>query len=118
MEKIQEKLQILASAAKYDVSCSSSGSKRKNIDKGLGDASFRIGHLYRWYIWDFSETVKYYREAISWYQKIANEVKQVFNFFEDNSRKFQYKHLLVSPTTSRTGFVRLIDNEIKNAKKD
>nr|WP_287495043.1 putative DNA modification/repair radical SAM protein [Candidatus Brachybacter algidus] len=34
-----EKLNILADAAKYDVSCSSSGSKRKNTDKGLGDAS-------------------------------------------------------------------------------
>ena len=38
MERIEEKLQILADAAKYDVSCSSSGSKRKNIG-GIGDAS-------------------------------------------------------------------------------
>src|SRR5688572_24597890 len=37
-EKIVEKLSILADAAKYDVSCSSSGSKRKNENKGLGDA--------------------------------------------------------------------------------
>ena len=28
-ERIQEKLEILSDAAKYDVSCSSSGSKRK-----------------------------------------------------------------------------------------
>lgn len=38
-DRIREKLQILADAAKYDVSCSSSGSHRKNKDKGLGDAS-------------------------------------------------------------------------------
>ncbi len=50
-------------------------------------------------------------------QKIAYEVKQVFNFFEDNERKFQYKHLLVSPTGTRTTFTRLIDNEIKHAKR-
>ncbi|UOR06340.1 putative DNA modification/repair radical SAM protein [Hymenobacter aerilatus] len=37
-ERIQEKLSILADAAKYDVSCSSSGGKRKNVDKGLGNA--------------------------------------------------------------------------------
>ena len=37
-DKVQEKLSILADAAKYDVSCSSSGSKRKNENKGLGDA--------------------------------------------------------------------------------
>ncbi len=38
-DRIREKLQILADAAKYDVSCSSSGSQRKNQNKGLGDAS-------------------------------------------------------------------------------
>lgn len=45
-EKITEKLNILADAAKYDVSCSSSGSKRKNRDKGLGNASNGICHTY------------------------------------------------------------------------
>ena len=34
-----EKLKILYSAAKYDVSCSSSYSKRKNTATGVGDAS-------------------------------------------------------------------------------
>ncbi|MFZ4861341.1 putative DNA modification/repair radical SAM protein [Sphingobacterium sp. Mn56C] len=38
MERLEEKLRILADAAKYDVSCSSSGSKRKNKG-GIGDAS-------------------------------------------------------------------------------
>lgn len=37
--EIQEKLEILTDAAKYDVSCSSSGSNRQN-KKGLGNASF------------------------------------------------------------------------------
>jgi putative DNA modification/repair radical SAM protein len=35
-DRIQEKLEILSDAAKYDVSCSSSGSKRSNDLKGLG----------------------------------------------------------------------------------
>ena len=38
-EKVKEKLEILADAAKYDVSCSSSGGNRKNTNKGLGDSS-------------------------------------------------------------------------------
>lgn len=38
-ERILEKLSILADAAKYDVSCSSSGSKRKNHNKGLGNST-------------------------------------------------------------------------------
>lgn len=36
---IKEKLNILSSAAKYDVSCSSSGSNRKNINNGIGTGS-------------------------------------------------------------------------------
>src|ERR1044071_4452728 len=38
-DRLTEKLTILADAAKYDVSCSSSGSNRKNENKGLGNAS-------------------------------------------------------------------------------
>ncbi len=46
-DRIKEKLNILADAAKYDVSCSSSGSKRKNTKKGLGDSSgMGICHSY------------------------------------------------------------------------
>lgn len=45
-ERIREKLQILADAAKYDVSCSSSGSNRKNKDSGLGNTGAGICHSY------------------------------------------------------------------------
>ena len=38
-ERLQGKLNILADAAKYDVSCSSSAGTRKNQGGGLGDAS-------------------------------------------------------------------------------
>ncbi len=45
--KTQEKLEILADAAKYDVSCASSGSKRKNTKGGLGNATgMGICHTY------------------------------------------------------------------------
>ncbi len=45
-DRIKEKLEILADAAKYDVSCSSSGGKRKN-NGGLGDSSASgICHTY------------------------------------------------------------------------
>ncbi|WP_347453912.1 putative DNA modification/repair radical SAM protein [Acinetobacter thermotolerans] len=45
-DRIREKLQILDDAAKYDVSCSSSGSNRKNKDKGLGNTGNGICHSY------------------------------------------------------------------------
>lgn len=38
-EKILEKLKILADAAKYDVSCASSGTSRGNAKRGIGTAS-------------------------------------------------------------------------------
>ncbi|WP_162053777.1 putative DNA modification/repair radical SAM protein [Pontibacter pamirensis] len=45
--RITDKLKILADAAKYDVSCSSSGGKRKNENKGLGNAEgMGICHSY------------------------------------------------------------------------
>lgn len=46
-ERTQEKLAILADAAKYDVSCASSGSYRKNTKDGLGNATgMGICHTY------------------------------------------------------------------------
>jgi putative DNA modification/repair radical SAM protein len=45
-DRITEKLSILADAAKYDVSCASSGSDRKNSNKGIGNASNGICHAY------------------------------------------------------------------------
>ena len=45
-DRIREKLEILADAAKYDVSCSSSGSRRQNQNKGLGNTGSGICHSY------------------------------------------------------------------------
>lgn len=46
-EKLKSKLAILADAAKYDASCSSSGSKRKRIDGGMGNVEgMGICHSY------------------------------------------------------------------------
>ncbi len=46
-ERIKEKLSILADAAKYDVSCASSGGKRANNNKGLGNnTGMGICHSY------------------------------------------------------------------------
>lgn len=46
-ERIKEKLNILADAAKYDVSCASSGSTRTNKNKGLGNSTgMGICHSY------------------------------------------------------------------------
>ena len=45
-DRIREKLSILADAAKYDVSCASSGSDRKNTKDGIGNTGSGICHSY------------------------------------------------------------------------
>ncbi|GAB6181604.1 putative DNA modification/repair radical SAM protein [Desulfotomaculum defluvii] len=45
--ELLEKLKVLSDAAKYDVSCSSSGSKRKNIAGGVGNAA-QSGICHSW----------------------------------------------------------------------
>jgi len=45
--ELGEKLSILSAAAKFDVSCSSSGSSRKNTPGGLGNAA-RFGICHSW----------------------------------------------------------------------
>ena len=46
-KSVEEKLRILSDAAKYDVSCSSSGSSRKNTNNGLGNAAIN-GICHSW----------------------------------------------------------------------
>lgn len=47
IQSIQDKLRILSDAAKYDVSCSSSGSERQNTADGIGNAA-KSGICHSW----------------------------------------------------------------------
>jgi polyphosphate kinase len=48
---------------------------------------------------------------------ITGEVAKVFEFYENNFKVSQFKHLAVAPFFMRSTFAQLIDNEIKLAKK-
>jgi len=48
-------------------------------------------------------------------QKIGKEAVKVFNFLERKTEAETFEQLLVAPFNIRTGFIQLIDNEIKNA---
>lgn len=50
-------------------------------------------------------------------KRVTTEVAKVFDFFTDNFKIGNYKHLLVSPFFMRKKFISLINNEIKNAEK-
>ncbi len=47
--------------------------------------------------------------------KITKEIEHVFDFFEKNYKVHHYKHLILSPLSTRRRLIRLIENEIKNA---
>jgi len=49
--------------------------------------------------------------------RLADEVARVFEFFKHNYQAYNYEHLIISPFGMRGFFSKLIDNEIKNAKK-
>ncbi|MBX7155697.1 MAG: polyphosphate kinase 1 [Candidatus Kapaibacterium sp.] len=49
-------------------------------------------------------------------KRITDEVKTIFEFYNNNYKTGSYKHLLVSPFYMRKKFLALIDNEISIAK--
>ncbi|RIJ37384.1 polyphosphate kinase 1 [Pontibacter oryzae] len=50
-------------------------------------------------------------------KRLTKDVEQVFNFFIDRQPNKTFQHLLMAPLNMRQNFVKLIDREIKNAKK-
>ncbi|MDZ4823600.1 MAG: polyphosphate kinase 1 [Flavobacteriales bacterium] len=49
---------------------------------------------------------------------IGREVRKIFEFFESNYQRNVFRHLIVSPFSTRRKFTDLIHEEIKNAKKN
>jgi polyphosphate kinase len=48
--------------------------------------------------------------------RITSEVEKIFHFFKNNYKSGTYKHLLVAPFFMRNKLLKLIQNEINNAK--
>ena len=49
-------------------------------------------------------------------KKLCKEVRKVFQFIESPYKQYAFKHLLVSPNSTRSGLESLIDQEIEHAK--
>lgn len=68
---------------------------------------------------NFNEsTAKIYTDYTLFTSKssILKEVNKVFNFFETNYRIYDYKHLIVSPHYTKSGFFKLINQQIEKSK--
>jgi polyphosphate kinase len=81
-----------------------SGTTRYYSHVGTGNFNEKTAQLYT----DFA--------LFTYDQTIGKDVAKVFDFLKYNYMRPDYKELLVSPHTSRSGLVNLIDREIKNAK--
>ncbi|MBN7798105.1 polyphosphate kinase 1 [Parahaliea mediterranea] len=53
---------------------------------------------------------------LTYNQEIGRDVHSAFDFLQYNYKRPEYKHLLVSPHTARSGIDALIDREIANAR--
>lgn len=64
-------------------------------------------------------TAKIYTDLglLTSHQGIAEDAMMVFDFLQKNHRRFDSKHLLVSPYSMRKPFERMIARETKNAKE-
>jgi polyphosphate kinase len=65
------------------------------------------------------QTAKIYsdKSLITADTRISSEVEKIFQYYDDNSKKGTYKHLVVSPFDMRKKFLQLINTEIRNAKR-
>ncbi len=78
---------------------------------------FKIAHIGTG---NFNEkTAKIYTDVslLTAHKGICKDVESVFNFYSNNLKIGNYKHLIVSPFTMRKEFNNLIRREIKNVKK-
>ena len=71
---------------------------------GTGNFNEKTARLYT----DFS--------LLTYDQGIGKDVFNVFDFLRYNYKRPQYRHLLVSPHSSRSGIEELIDQEVANAR--
>lgn len=80
------------------------GERRFYSHIGTGNFNEKTATLYT----DFS--------LLTYNQELGKDVNRVFDFLRFNYKRPAYKHLLVSPHTTRSGIIALIDREIENAR--
>lgn len=80
------------------------GQKRYYSHIGTGNFNEKTARLYT----DFS--------LLTYDQALGREVSKVFDFLQYTYRRHDYEELLVSPHSSRPGLLRMMDQEISNAR--
>jgi len=87
------------------------------IEGKNGNDNFKIAHIGTG---NFNEkTSKIYSDfsLITSHKGICKDVGTLFNFYKDNLKIGEYKHIFVSPFTMRQQLIKLIKKEMKNVRK-
>jgi len=87
------------------------------IEGTNGNDNFKIAHIGTG---NFNEkTSKIYSDfsLITSHKGICKDVGTLFNFYKDNLKIGEYKHIFVSPFTMRQQLIKLIKKEMKNVRK-
>ncbi|GIV26801.1 MAG: polyphosphate kinase [Bacteroidia bacterium] len=87
------------------------------IEGKIKNQSFRIAHIGTG---NFNEkTARVYTDLslITAHKGICKDVGTIFNFYRNNLKIGEYKHLIVSPFNMRSEFIKYIHKEIKNVKR-
>ncbi|MEH6583305.1 MAG: polyphosphate kinase 1 [Halioglobus sp.] len=130
-------LAVVELAARFDEEANISWAKRLtdggiNVIFGIGGLKVhskimlierREGSTVRYYSYigtgNFNEkTARQYTDfsLITQDQNVGKDIHNVFDFLQYNYKRPRYRQLLVSPHTTRTGIVALIEQEIENAR--
>jgi polyphosphate kinase len=111
-EKLQEEgVKIITGIPGLKVHCKLLLIKRKEGDNSIYYTNVATGNFNE-------DTAKIYADdsLLTANQKIGMEAEKVFSMFESKYKPFRFSTLIVSPYSQRNFFIRMINNEIANAK--
>ncbi|NVO21582.1 MAG: polyphosphate kinase 1 [Bacteroidetes bacterium] len=108
----QEGVRVIQSIPGFKVHAKLLLIRRKEAEKNVYYAAIGTGN--------FNETTARIYGDLTLFtsnKSITSEVNSVFHLFDSKYSVPKFKHLLVAPFSMRNQFIRLINNEIQNAKK-
>ncbi len=108
----EEGVKVIQNIPGYKVHCKLILIRRKEYNQNVYYAAIGTGNLNE-------ITAKIYADEhlLTANKKIVSDVNKVFHLFEAKYNQPDFECLIVSPFKTRSFFIHLIDNEIRNAKK-
>lgn len=114
--KVAEQLQEAGARIVFGVPGLKVHSKLLLITRREGRATVNYGHVGTGNFHGGTATIYSDTSLLTADKRITNEINKVFEFFDDNYLRFTFRHLMVSPYSTRRKMVGLINREIRHAR--